>query len=65
MQGALLIGQKRDTFTSIRPRTISSSYLLPMYHEFVGSHESGDWIPSTELNHSVYIKNLKEGLTNE
>lgn len=32
----------------------------PIYKEFVGSHESGDWIPYTDLHQSVWIENLKE-----
>nr|AAS68355.1 pBt10-like protein [Bacillus thuringiensis serovar galleriae] len=32
----------------------------PIYKEFVGSHESGDWIPYTDLHQSVWITNLKE-----
>ncbi|EEM93005.1 hypothetical protein bthur0013_56370 [Bacillus thuringiensis IBL 200] len=36
----------------------------PIYREFVGSHESGDWIPYTELHQSIWIKNLKEHFVN-
>ncbi|MEB8676372.1 hypothetical protein P4H08_24255 [Bacillus cereus] len=32
----------------------------PIYREFIGSHESGDWIPHNDLPQSIWIKNLKE-----
>ncbi|MDA2113717.1 hypothetical protein PDQ37_31850 [Bacillus cereus] len=41
----------------------NETYLIvwhPTYEEFVGSHESGDWIPYIDLHQSVWIKNLKE-----
>ncbi|MDR4294136.1 hypothetical protein [Bacillus cereus] len=31
-----------------------------MYNEFVGSHESRNWIPHTDLHKAVWIRNLKE-----
>ncbi|MEB9914834.1 hypothetical protein Q2U85_29125 (plasmid) [Bacillus cereus] len=37
----------------------------PIYKEFVGSHESGDWISYTDLHQSVWIKNLKEHYASE
>ncbi|OUA60365.1 hypothetical protein BK785_09375 [Bacillus thuringiensis serovar bolivia] len=32
----------------------------PIYKEFVGSHESGNWISHTDLHKAVWIRNLKE-----
>ncbi|HDW3058309.1 TPA: hypothetical protein RMI67_006252 [Bacillus cereus] len=32
----------------------------PIYNEFVGSHESGEWISHADLHKSVWIRNLIE-----
>ncbi|MBN9901175.1 hypothetical protein [Bacillus thuringiensis] len=67
LQGAISIGQFDQKGVQLRQFDLvqyqQETYLViwhPMHHEFVGSHESGDWISYTELRQSVYIKNLKE-----
>ncbi|WP_103653057.1 hypothetical protein [Bacillus thuringiensis] len=69
-KGAISIGQFDQTGVPLRQfdlvRYRQHTYLIiwhPIYHEFVGSHESGDWISSKALHDSVYIKNLKECFT--
>ncbi|OOR04915.1 hypothetical protein BW897_31775 [Bacillus cereus] len=66
-KGVIPIGQS-DTFgKSLRQfdeiQYENETYLIiwhPIYNEFVGSHESGNWISHIDLHKSVWIKNLKE-----
>ncbi|WP_044797519.1 hypothetical protein [Bacillus cereus] len=37
----------------------------PIHKEFVGSHESGNWISHTELRESVWIRNLKDSFSSK
>ncbi|WP_412509968.1 hypothetical protein [Bacillus thuringiensis] len=72
MQGAIPIGIVDQFGTSLRQfdeiQYHHQTYLIiwhPIYNEFVGSHESGDWIPYSELHHTTFIKNLKEFFTSQ
>ncbi|MEB8720116.1 hypothetical protein P4H14_13485 [Bacillus cereus] len=70
-QGAIPIGLTDILGKSLRQfdeiQYENETYLIiwhPIYNEFVGSHESGNWIPYTELHQSIWIKNLKEHFAN-
>ncbi|ARV91357.1 hypothetical protein BK727_07610 [Bacillus thuringiensis serovar roskildiensis] len=66
-KGAIPIGQSDKLGKSLRQfdeiQYKDETYLIvwhPMYNEFVGSHESQDWISHTDLHKAVWIKNLKD-----
>ncbi|EPC8411816.1 hypothetical protein ACR3AM_006303 [Bacillus thuringiensis] len=66
-QGAIPIGKYDKLGKSLRQfdeiQYEDETYLIvwhPIYNEFVGSHESRDWIAQTDLHKSVWIKNLKD-----
>lgn len=70
-QGAISIGQTDQFGKPLRQfdeiQYENEVYLViwhPIYREFIGSHESGDWIPHTDLHQSIWIKNLKEHFAN-
>ncbi|MFV1457109.1 hypothetical protein [Bacillus mycoides] len=70
MQGAIPIGTFDQFGIALRQfdeiQYHHHTYLIiwhPIYHEFVGSHESGDWIPYSELHHAIFIKNLKDSFS--
>ncbi|TJZ99687.1 hypothetical protein FA950_30120 [Bacillus thuringiensis] len=72
-KGAIPIGQSDKLGKSLRQfdeiQYENETYLIvwhPMYNEFVGSHESGDWISHTDFHKSVWLTNLKDsGVINE
>ncbi|AEA19347.1 hypothetical protein BG08_6372 (plasmid) [Bacillus thuringiensis serovar kurstaki] len=71
-QGAISIGQSDQFGKPLRQfdevQYGNEVYLViwhPIYREFVGSHESGNWIPNTNLHQSIWIKNLKEHFANK
>ncbi|MEC2934016.1 hypothetical protein P9Z28_31050, partial [Bacillus cereus] len=64
-KGAISIGQSDQFGKSLRQfdevQYGNGIYLViwhPIYMEFVGSHESGDWISNTNLHQAIWIKNL-------
>ncbi|AMR88709.1 MULTISPECIES: hypothetical protein [Bacillus cereus group] len=66
-QGAIPIDLTDHFGTPLRQfdkvRYKNEVYLIiwhPIYREFVGSHESRDCIPYTDLQQFVWIENLKE-----
>ncbi|MEC2709735.1 hypothetical protein [Bacillus thuringiensis] len=66
-KGAIPIGKCDKLGKSLRQfdeiQYKDETYLIvwhPVYNEFVGSHESRDWISHTDLHKSVWIKNLKD-----
>lgn len=66
-KGAIPIGQSDELGKPLRQfdqiQYKNETYLIvwhPIYNEFVGSHESGDWISHTDLHKSIWIKNLKD-----
>ncbi|MCQ6288979.1 hypothetical protein NPM18_24700 [Bacillus cereus] len=70
MQGAIPIGIADQCGIALRQfdeiQYNQHTYLIiwhPMYDEFVGSHESGDWIPYAKLHQTKFIKNLKDSFT--
>ncbi len=70
MQGAIPIGIADQCGIALRQfdeiQYNQHTYLIiwhPMYDEFVGSHESGEWIPYSKLHHAIFIKNLKDSFS--
>ncbi|MGG5741991.1 hypothetical protein [Bacillus cereus group sp. IBL03679] len=66
-KGAIPIGQSDKLGKPLRQfdkiQYENEMYLIiwhPIYNEFVGSHETGNWISYTDLHKSIWIKNLKE-----
>ena len=66
-KGSIPIGQSDILGKSLRQfdeiQYENETYLIiwhPIYNEFVGSHESGNWISHTDLHKAVWIRNLKE-----
>ena len=66
-KGAIPIGQSDTLGKSLRQfdeiQYENETYLIvwhPLNNEFVGSHESGNWISHTDLHKSLWIKNLKD-----
>ncbi|MGR5897557.1 hypothetical protein ACT7C8_01320 [Bacillus cereus] len=66
-KGSIPIGQSDIFGKSLRQfdeiQYENETYLIiwhPIYNEFVGSHESGNWISHTDLHKAVWIRNLKE-----
>ncbi|EEM86142.1 hypothetical protein BK749_21735 [Bacillus thuringiensis serovar vazensis] len=66
-KGAIPVGQTDKLGKSLRQfdeiQYENEIYLIvwhPIHNEFVGSHESGDWISHTNLHKSIWIKNLKD-----
>ncbi|AZJ24839.1 hypothetical protein CT694_36090 (plasmid) [Bacillus wiedmannii bv. thuringiensis] len=70
MQGAIPIGITDQFGVPLRQfdeiQYQQQVYLIiwhPMYDEFVGSHESGSWIPYSDLHQTTFIKNLKDSFS--
>lgn len=70
MQGAIPIGITDPFGVALRQfdeiQYHHHTYLIiwhPMYNEFVGSHESGDWISYSELHYATFIRNLKDSFS--
>ncbi|EOP81043.1 hypothetical protein IGM_05769 [Bacillus cereus HuB4-4] len=70
MQGAIPIGIADQFGVTLRQfdeiQYHHQTYLIiwhPIYNEFVGSHESENWISYSELNHATFIRNLKDSFS--
>ncbi|PFE08055.1 hypothetical protein [Bacillus cereus] len=71
-KGAIPIGQSDQVGNPLRQfdeiQYENETYLIvwhPIYNEFVGSHESRNWISHTDLHKSIWIKNLKDPFVTE
>ncbi|OUB80909.1 hypothetical protein [Bacillus wiedmannii] len=68
-KGAIPIGQFDKLGKPLRQfdeiQYENETYLIvwhPMYNEFIGSHESKNWISYIDLHKCIWIKNLKDPL---